>query len=71
MYFIVCTHSTVRVLIPLFCTDDIVVCGLVLLVLLVVIIGIVIGASAGPPAERPLRLGRYMTTITSCGPVEG
>ncbi|XP_037968114.2 neurotactin [Plutella xylostella] len=54
-----------------FIMDDIVVCVVVVLVLLAVIIGVVIGARAGPPAERPLRLGRYMTTITSCGPVEG
>ncbi|XP_013185565.2 neurotactin [Amyelois transitella] len=54
-----------------FIIDDIVVCAVILLVLLVVIIGIVIGAQAGPPAERPLRLGKYMTTITSCGPIEG
>ncbi|GBP69706.1 Neurotactin [Eumeta japonica] len=51
--------------------DDIVVCGIALLVLLAVIIGVIIGASAGPPAERPLRAGRFMTTITTCGPVEG
>ncbi|XP_049865227.1 neurotactin [Pectinophora gossypiella] len=54
-----------------FIIDDIVVCCIVLLVLVAVIIGIVVGARAGPPAERPLRLGRYMTTITNCGPVEG
>ncbi|KAL4703398.1 hypothetical protein ACJJTC_011187 [Scirpophaga incertulas] len=54
-----------------FIIDDIVVCALALLVLLAVIVGIVVGSRAGPPAERPLRLGRYMTTITSCGPVEG
>ncbi|XP_026748174.2 neurotactin [Galleria mellonella] len=54
-----------------FIIDDIVVCALVLLVLLAAIIGIIIGAQAGPPTERPLRLGRYMTTLTTCGPVEG
>lgn len=54
-----------------FFSDDIIVCGLVLLVLLVVIIGIIIGAYAGPPVERPLRLGRFITTSSSCGPVEG
>lgn len=54
-----------------FIIDDIVVCGIALLVLLVAIIGIVIGARAGPPAERPLRLGRYITTFSSCGHVEG
>ncbi|KAI8440103.1 hypothetical protein MSG28_001517 [Choristoneura fumiferana] len=51
--------------------DDIVVCCIVVLVLLAVIIGVIVGARAGPPAERPLRLGRYITTISSCGPVEG
>lgn len=51
--------------------DDIVVCALALLVLLAVIVGVVIGARAGPPAERPLRLGRYITTMTTCGLVEG
>ncbi|XP_075972790.1 neurotactin [Anticarsia gemmatalis] len=54
-----------------FIIDDIVVCCIALLVLLVVIIGIVIGSQAGPPVERPLRLGRYITTFTGCGPVEG
>ncbi|XP_038213745.1 neurotactin-like [Zerene cesonia] len=54
-----------------FIIDDIVVCGIVLLVLLVVIIGIVIGARAGPPSERPLRLGKFVTTQTACGLVEG
>lgn len=47
------------------------VCGVTLLVLLAVIIGIVICARSGPPLERPLRLGRYITTQTSCGLVEG
>ncbi|KAI8440098.1 hypothetical protein MSG28_001517 [Choristoneura fumiferana] len=51
--------------------NDIVVCCIVVLVLLAVIIGVIVGARAGPPAERPLRLGRYITTISSCGPVEG
>ncbi|KAG6453793.1 hypothetical protein O3G_MSEX008315 [Manduca sexta] len=54
-----------------FIIDDIVVCIVALLVLLVTIVGIVIGAYAGPPLERPLRLGRYITASTSCGPVEG
>ncbi|CAH0628972.1 unnamed protein product [Chrysodeixis includens] len=54
-----------------FIIDDIVVAGIVILVLIVVIIGIIIGAHAGPPVERPLRLGRYITTFSSCGPVEG
>ncbi|KAJ2950717.1 hypothetical protein O0L34_g8979 [Tuta absoluta] len=54
-----------------FIIDDIIVCCVVLLVLLVVIIGIAVGARAGPPAERPLRLGKYMTTLTTCGPAEG
>ncbi|XP_021184636.3 neurotactin [Helicoverpa armigera] len=54
-----------------FIIDDIVVGGIVILVLVAVIVGIIIGANAGPPAERPLRLGRYITTFTSCGPVEG
>lgn len=54
-----------------FIVDDIVVCALTLLVLLAVIVGVAVGARAGPPAERPLRLGRYMTTITTCGHVEG
>uniref|UniRef100_A0A2A4K3X3 Carboxylesterase type B domain-containing protein n=1 Tax=Heliothis virescens TaxID=7102 RepID=A0A2A4K3X3_HELVI len=54
-----------------FIIDDIVVAGIVVLVLVAVIVGIIIGAHAGPPAERPLRLGRYITTFTSCGPVEG
>ncbi|KAI5641959.1 carboxylesterase family domain-containing protein [Phthorimaea operculella] len=54
-----------------FIIDDIIVCCVVLLVLLIVIIGIAVGARAGPPAERPLRLGKYMTTITTCGPAEG
>lgn len=54
-----------------FIIDDIVVVGIVVLVLIAVIIGIIIGANAGPPVERPLRLGRYITTFTSCGPVEG
>ncbi|XP_028177329.1 neurotactin isoform X1 [Ostrinia furnacalis] len=54
-----------------FIVDDIVVCGLALLVLLAVVVGVIVGARAGPPAERPLRLGRYITTLTSCGPVEG
>ncbi|RVE48414.1 hypothetical protein evm_006975 [Chilo suppressalis] len=54
-----------------FIIDDIVVCVLALLVLLAVIIGVVMGARAGPPAERPLRLGRFKETITTCGPVEG
>lgn len=52
-------------------SDDIVVVGIVILVLIVAIIGIIIGAYAGPPVERPLRLGRYMTTFPSCGSVEG
>lgn len=47
------------------------VCGVTLLVLIAVIIGIVIGARSGPPAERPLRLGRFITTQTTCGLVEG
>ncbi|CAG9791893.1 unnamed protein product [Diatraea saccharalis] len=50
---------------------DIVVCILALIVLLAVVIGIVVGSRAGPPAERPLRLGRYINTHTACGPVEG
>ncbi|CAG4940466.1 unnamed protein product [Colias eurytheme] len=54
-----------------FIIDDIVVCGIVLLVFLAVIIGIVIGARAGPPSERPLRLGKFITTQTACGLVEG
>ncbi|KAJ8726916.1 hypothetical protein PYW08_015313 [Mythimna loreyi] len=54
-----------------FIIDDIVVVGIVILVLIAVIIGIIIGAHAGPPVERPLRLGRYITTFSSCGPVEG
>ncbi|XP_047989163.1 neurotactin isoform X2 [Leguminivora glycinivorella] len=51
--------------------DDLIVGAVVLLVLLAVVIGVVVGASAGPPKERPLRLGRFMTTLSSCGPVEG
>ncbi|CAH2091855.1 unnamed protein product [Euphydryas editha] len=54
-----------------FIIDDIMVCGVTLLVLLVVIVGIVIGARSGPPTERPLRLGRFVTTQTTCGLVEG
>ncbi|CAB3225000.1 unnamed protein product [Arctia plantaginis] len=54
-----------------FIVDDIMVCIIVLLVMLAVIIAIVVGARAGPPVERPLRLGRFITTFTSCGPVEG
>ncbi|CAK1551704.1 unnamed protein product [Leptosia nina] len=54
-----------------FIIDDIVVCVIVFLVILAVIIGIVIGAQAGPPTERPLRLGKYVTTQTTCGLVEG
>ncbi|CAB3219813.1 unnamed protein product [Arctia plantaginis] len=54
-----------------FIVDDIMVCIIVLLVMLAVIIAIVVGARAGPPIERPLRLGRFITTFTSCGPVEG
>lgn len=54
-----------------FIIDACVVCCIALLVMLAVISGIVIGARAGPPAERPLRLGRYITTFTNCGPVEG
>lgn len=55
----------------MFSTDDILVCVLVLLVVLAVIIGIVVGALAGPPSERPLRLGKFITTQTTCGLVEG
>ncbi|XP_045526166.1 neurotactin [Pieris brassicae] len=51
--------------------DDIVVCVVVLLVILAVIIGVSIGALAGPPSERPLRLGKFITTQTTCGLVEG
>lgn len=47
------------------------VCAVVVLVVLAVIVGIIIGARAGPPNERPLRLGRFITTLTTCGPVEG
>ncbi|OWR53363.1 hypothetical protein KGM_211871 [Danaus plexippus plexippus] len=54
-----------------FIADDILVCGVVLLVLLAIITGIVIGTRVGPPNERPLRLGRFITTQTSCGLVEG
>ncbi|XP_034825684.1 neurotactin isoform X2 [Maniola hyperantus] len=54
-----------------FIIDDLMVCGVTVLVLLAVIIGIVIGARSGPPLERPLRLGRFITTQTSCGLVEG
>ncbi|VVD03414.1 unnamed protein product [Leptidea sinapis] len=54
-----------------FIIDDIVVCVGVILLLLVVIIGIVIGALAGPPTERPLRLGKFVITQTTCGLVEG
>ncbi|XP_068627601.1 neurotactin [Battus philenor] len=54
-----------------FIIDDIMVCAVIILVLLAVIIGIVIGSRAGPPNERPLRLGRFITTLTTCGPVEG
>ncbi|XP_072941544.1 neurotactin [Epargyreus clarus] len=54
-----------------FIMDDIMVCVVALVVLLSVIIGIIVGARAGPPSERPLRLGRYITTLSTCGPVEG
>ncbi|CAF4954986.1 unnamed protein product [Pieris macdunnoughi] len=54
-----------------FIIDDIVVCVVVFLVILAVIIGVSIGAQAGPPSERPLRLGKFITTQTTCGLVEG
>ncbi|CAH0717268.1 unnamed protein product, partial [Brenthis ino] len=54
-----------------FIIDDIMVCGVALLVLLVVVVGVLIGALAGPPTERPLRLGRFITTLTTCGLIEG
>ncbi|CAH2063422.1 unnamed protein product, partial [Iphiclides podalirius] len=54
-----------------FIIDDIMVCAVIVLVLLAVIVGIIVGARAGPPNDRPLRLGRFITTLTTCGPVEG
>ncbi|XP_061706097.1 neurotactin isoform X2 [Cydia pomonella] len=51
--------------------DDLIVGAVVVLVLLAVLVGVLLGARAGPATERPLRLGRYMTTLSSCGPVEG
>ncbi|XP_061706096.1 neurotactin isoform X1 [Cydia pomonella] len=54
-----------------FIIDDLIVGAVVVLVLLAVLVGVLLGARAGPATERPLRLGRYMTTLSSCGPVEG
>lgn len=54
-----------------FIIDDLVVCGLVILVLLAVLIGVIVGSMAGPPVERPLRDGKYMVSLTGCGRVEG
>ncbi|XP_045533823.1 neurotactin [Papilio machaon] len=54
-----------------FVIDDIMVCVVVVLLLLAVIIGIIVASRTGPPNQRPLRLGRYITTLTSCGAVEG
>ncbi|CAK1578232.1 unnamed protein product [Parnassius mnemosyne] len=54
-----------------FIIDDIMVFAVVILVILAVIVGVVVGSWAGPPNVRPLRLGRYITTVTTCGPIEG
>ncbi|XP_041973528.1 neurotactin [Aricia agestis] len=52
--------------------DDKIVCAILLLLLFIIILlSIILGTKTAIPAERPLRLGRYITTQTTCGLVEG
>lgn len=55
-----------------FIMDDLVIAGVVLVLVVALVIGVIVAvALRGPLLEPPLRNGKFITTVTSCGPVEG